>query len=182
MSQGTLLLLGAGRRPLIDIPDMDVIRLDADPLLEPDIVCTLGEEHIPLPEDSVDVAVAVHVLEHIGQQGDTAMWFDFWEDLYRVLKADGMVQFESPRAESVWAWADPGHTRALSAESFIFLAQASYRIPDSAISPYRISCDFEPVGFWGAGEHNFRGQLRAVKPLVPWWLDNAAVGATEVAV
>lgn len=182
-----VLHLGCGRKgrmvPLTVDRPLDVTSLDADPLLEPDIVCRLGAEPIPLPNDSVDLAVAFHVLEHIGRQGETAEWFSFFEDLYRVLTPGGELHFESPLYSSVWAWADPSHVRALSPQSFVFFNQDSYRDRDSGISPFRIRCDFVPSGFEGVpdsanphiaaseGHSSFRGVLIAKKPLEPWWTD-----------
>ena len=186
-----VLHLGCGRKgrdvPLIPEP-LDpylshVTTLDGDPFLEPDIVCELGVQPIPLPDDSVDIAVANHVLEHIGRQGETYEWFAFWEELYRVLVPDGELRFESPLYDSVWCYADPSHTRALSPQAFVFLAQDSYRIPGSAISPFRIRCDFVPAKpFQGVPDSNpeiaaieqfshFRGTLKAIKPLNLWWSD-----------
>lgn len=177
----TILHLGCGRKgrqPQINIPEgAEVISLDADARLEPDIVCCLGRDSIPLPTDSIDSAVAIHVLEHVGVQGDTTEWFHFWEELYRVLKPEGRLEFESPLWSGVWAWGDPSHVRALSPESFIFFGQDNYRIKESAISPFRIRCDFTPLSFTklalvkdGPAVH-FRGVLTAHKPLAPWWED-----------
>jgi len=158
-----------------------MVTLDADASLSPDVVCTLGVDPLPFANDSFDRAVAIHVLEHIGRQGDTVGWFQFWEELYRVLKPNGTISFESPLFSSVWAWADPSHTRALSPQSFVYFNQASYRLEPSSISPYRIRCDFEPAGpFEGILDGNlsiaavesrshFRGTLVAKKPLRPWW-------------
>lgn len=163
--------LGCGRKPRMT---SDMVTLDADPTLMPDVVCTLGVDPLPFVDDSVDQAIAIHVLEHIGRQGDTTGWFQFWEELYRVLKPNGTLTVESPLYSSVWAWADPSHTRALSPESFVFMNQDSYRVTPSAISPYRIRCDFEPALAYAlipdnAGGAHFRGVLRANKPLRPWW-------------
>jgi len=164
------LLLGCGRKT----GGLDVVTLDADANLRPDVVCTLGVDPLPFADDSVDAATAIHVLEHIGRQGETAGWFSFWEELYRVFKADATLVFESPLYSSVWAWADPTHTRALSPEAFVFFSQDSYRIADSAISPYRIQCDFVPLRPYellpdNAGGAHFRGVLQAKKPLRVWW-------------
>lgn len=177
----TILELGCGRMA----PRPNVIRLDADPRLEPDLVCTLGRDRIALPDNSVDVAYATHVLEHIGRQGETKEWFFFWEQLYRVLTPEGILVFESPLASSTWAWADPSHTRALTPESFTFLNQDAYRLPGSSISPFRIHCDFLLVGECryvrdvnptiAAREaySHFCGTLRARKPFWPWWAEKA---------
>jgi SAM-dependent methyltransferase len=178
-----VLHLGSGRKgrevPLVSEAKLHVTTLDADAFVRPDLVCELGVQPIPLPDNSIDVAVAVHVLEHIGKQGETPEWFAFWEELYRVLAPDGELRFESPLYDSTWAWADPSHTRALSPQAFVFFSQDSYRVPGSAISPYRIRCDFVPAEpFVGVPDSNpeiaaveqfshFRGTLRAVKPFRP---------------
>ena len=177
----TVLHLGCGRKKDERFghgDDVRIITLDADRENKPDIVCHLGRGTIPLPDNSVDQAIAIHVLEHIGRQGDTVEWFHFWEDLYRVLKPDGELHLLSPLWSSVWCWADPTHTRALSPQAFVFFSQDHYRIPGSAISPYRIHCDFEATqqfegipGEVGPEIEHFAGILRAKKPLRPWWED-----------
>lgn len=165
-----------------EYPFANVIDLDADAHGEPDLLCKLGRDRIDLDDDSVDVAVAIHVLEHIGVQGDTKEWFYFWEELYRVLKPGALLQFESPLYSSLWAWADPSHTRALSPPAFLYFAQDSYRIAGSHISPFRIECDFEAVRFEVQPDGNpeirehepfshLRGEMRAIKPLRRWWED-----------
>lgn len=176
-----VLHLGCGRKGAERFGSSDdttFITLDLEPDNLPDIVCCLGRDPIPLPDDSVDQAIAIHVLEHIGRQGETKEWFFFWEELYRVLKPEGELHFVSPLWSSVWCWADPQHTRALSPQAFVFFSQDHYRIEGSAISPYRIRCDFDatkefegiPGQDSGAIEH-FAGVLKAKKPLRPWWDD-----------
>jgi SAM-dependent methyltransferase len=166
--------------------DWRVLRLDASPEVQPDLLCVLGRDRIDLPDDSVHVALAMHVLEHIGRQGETAEWFHFWQELYRVMVPGGRVQLECPLASSLWAWADPTHTRALNEYSFLYLNQDAYRCGGS-IPDYRIQCDFVPVTEWArvpdAGNEDVRqkeavsflqGTLAARKPLKPWWEDVCA--------
>ncbi len=165
--------------------EAEVVNLDADARNKPDIVCELGRELIDLPDDSIDMAIAWHVLEHIGRQGDVAEWFAFWEDLYRVLKPGGLIYGECPYYTGIWAWSDPTHVRALSEHSFVFFNQDSYRIPDSAISPYRLACDFQFSGLRNmerghriVTDHKdprnqvLRFCLSARKPLLTWWAAN----------
>lgn len=166
-----ILHLGSGKTPLRNPTTDTVVTLDADERLTPDLVCCLGKNTIPLEDDSVDIAVAHHILEHIGRQGETTEWFFFWEELYRVLKPEGRLEFLAPLWNSVWAWADPSHTRALSPESFVFVGQDNYRIPGSAISPFRVRCDFKPIKFSQEPEGNFSGILVPLKPFVGWWED-----------
>lgn len=171
----------------MDTTDATVLHLDADAALQPDLVCRLGVDAIPLPDDSVDVVIAWHVLEHVGRQGETREWFQCWEELYRVLKPGGMLYGESPYYSGIWAWSDPTHSRAISEHSFVFFAQDSYRIAESAISPYRIRCDFQwasmpgmPKGFARIAHptdprvESLRFALIAKKPFFGWWESEAA--------
>ncbi len=164
--------------------------LDRDPSVEPDLLCNLGTQNIPLVDECVDVAIAWHVIEHIGGPGDATepqkAWFHFWEELYRVLKPNGWIYGESPNYDGIWAWSDPTHVRAMSEASFVFFNQDSYRIPESAISPYRIRCDFEWLALPGLPDGRtvivdpkdsrnrmLRFALKAKKPFHCWWHDAA---------
>jgi SAM-dependent methyltransferase len=174
--------IGCGKSDLklLDYPNAEFIRLDKEEHLHPDIICNIGKDRIPLDDDSVDIVTAIHCLEHIGKQGETKEWFYAMEEIYRILKPDGLLHFESPLYNSVWAWSDPEHTRAISPQSFVFFAQENYRIQDSRISPFRVKCDFIPVGFETYPDGNaeiaaiervshLRGDLKAIKPLKVWW-------------
>lgn len=166
------LLLGAGRKK-----ENGFTTLDQYKYLNPDIVCQLGVQKIPLQNDSVDYVKAIHVLEHIGKQGETADWFYFWEELYRIMKPNGELYFEAPKWNSVWGFADPSHVRLLSPESLVFFDQDSYRIKDNIISPFRINCDFKIIEYRDVGKTYYSdninefwsGKLMARKPLRTWW-------------
>jgi SAM-dependent methyltransferase len=189
-----VLHLGCGRKqwdadklfPYVGLamsPDgVTVTHLDADAALNPDLVCALGETPIPLPDNSIDLVVAWHVLEHIGRQGETAAWFQFWEDTYRVLKPNGWLYGESPYYSGIWAWSDPTHSRAISEHSFVFFNQDNYRLESSAISPYRIRADFQWLSLAGLDQGHtlitaatdarntvLRFALAAKKPFTGWW-------------
>jgi len=191
----TVLHLGCGRRKghaasgfALTIPGTGApypgaitwIDLDGNPDVTPDVVCVLGVDPIPLADDTVDFALASHVIEHIGEIGKVEGWFYFWEEVYRVLKPGGKVQFECPYYASCWAWADPTHIRAISTETFIYLNQDAYTVGGS-IPDYRPPFDFElsnvhlradegnaeiaarePVSF-------INGTLTARKPLNKYW-------------
>ncbi len=192
----TVLHIGCGRRKkpedigfALRLPDgsaydgpMTWLNLDGNPSVEPDVLCELGTQPIPLEDNSVDLAVAFHVIEHIGEIGKVEGWFYFWQELYRVLKPNGRVQFECPYATSIWAWADPTHIRAISEYTFLYLNQDAYRCGGS-IPDYRPPFDFalqdvrlrpdamnedvrqkEAISF-------INGVLVARKPLKPYWED-----------
>lgn len=190
-----ILHVGCGRKKLgaaallasvglqLTLPEThEVIHLDADARLEPDLVHTLGVGPLRLADDSIDVIIAWHVLEHVGQQGKTLVWFDAWREFYRVLKPGGFLYGESPYYTSIWAWSDPTHSRAISEHAFAFFNQENYRITPSAISPYRVRCDFRWLGMAGMERgfrvitdpndtriQSLRFALKAQKPFVGWW-------------
>ena len=162
------------------------IHLDANPDVRPDVVCTLGVDPIPLADNSVNLALAMHVLEHIGRQGEVGAWFQFWTELYRVLTPGGRLQFECPHHTSVWAWADPTHSRAISREVFTYLNQDAYKV-GGAIPDYRPPFDFV-LAEWVLKPDTQNAHIRAVegdttycagtlvarKPLRPYWeIDHA---------
>lgn len=189
----TVLHLGCGRRKTAADIGMEFadsqgvkydgtitwINLDGNPTVEPDVLCWLGRDRIDLPDDSVDLVIAMHVIEHIGEIGKTEAWFYFWEELYRVLKPNGRVQFECPYWNSVWAWADPTHVRAISEYTFLYLNQEAYKVGGS-IPDYRPKFDFQLMDWQLRPDCNpevkerengshINGILAARKPLNPYW-------------
>lgn len=190
----TLVHLGCGRKKLDAATLLEgcgfaarepyqVVHLDQDARLAPDVVCTLGVDPLPFSENSVDVLLAWHVLEHVGRQGEAAAWFQCFEEAYRVLVPGGLFLIGCPYYTGIWAWSDPTHTRAISEHSFVFFSQDAYRVPGSMISPYRLRCDLPitpipglPKG-WDLTTNRdpkdvmIRVALTARKPFVPWWED-----------
>lgn len=165
-----------------------LINLDMDPVVQPDLVCTLGRDRIDLPDDSVDLVIALHVIEHIGASpGDAAAWWQCWGELYRVMRPGARLQFECPYYSSLWAWADPTHVRAISEMTFLYLCQDAYRC-GGAIPDYRPPCDFTVEKMETIPDHTnenvrqmervsfIRGALAARKPFRPYWEDAAWAG------
>lgn len=155
------------------------LNLDGNPDVMPDVLCVLGRDHIPLPDNSVNLVVAQHVIEHIGEIGKTEAWFYFWEELYRVMKPNGRVQFECPYHTSLWAWADPTHVRPISEYTFLYLNQDAYTVGGS-IPDYRPKFDFQLMTWQLRPDSNadvrakeaashINGILVARKPLNPYW-------------
>jgi SAM-dependent methyltransferase len=171
------LLIGAGRRhvKMLIPPDRPeewtgLVKLDVNPDHAPDVVWDLEKTPWPFKDDTFDEVHAYEVLEHLGRQGDFRSFFAHFEEIWRVLKPGGYLCGTSPSIRSPWLWGDPGHTRAITRESFTFLSQREYRKQvDEAATPmsdYRFCYrgDFEWLPEW----LNDRGQtflyvLRAVK-------------------
>jgi SAM-dependent methyltransferase len=78
--------LGSGQRPFSSCPRCAWINVDSQPKWNPDI--TANGAHLPMIQnDSVDVVVAHHVLEHFGCGEASAMLRECW----RILKVGGSL-------------------------------------------------------------------------------------------
>ncbi|MDH3452780.1 MAG: class I SAM-dependent methyltransferase [Gammaproteobacteria bacterium] len=167
------LLLGGGARRSKHLhkpecPDWhDLTVLDMNSALQPDVVWDLTELPLPFEDNHFDEVHAYEVLEHTGQQGDYRFFFAQFADFWRLLKPQGLLLGTSPALESRWLWGDPGHTRAVTPESFMFLDQQSYvdNVGKSPMSDYRniYRADFKLV-FSQTSGGTFRYILQAVKP------------------
>lgn len=81
-----------------------------------DIVADLSHG-LPLPDDSVDRAYAVHVLEHF------AHWLPVADELHRVVRPQGVLHVVSPHWQHVNAVADPTHVSYFDVQTFKQLGQ-----------------------------------------------------------
>jgi hypothetical protein len=163
------LLLGCGtrRNNLFTQTWEELVTLDINPQVKPDIVHDLMDIPLPLKDDTIDEIHAYEVLEHTGQQGDWRFFFRQFSDFWRMLKPGGMLYGTSPSSTSKWIWGDPGHSRMISSEALSCLSQETYRrkVGVTSMSDYRFiyGADFEPLI---SREENdtFIYALRAVKP------------------
>lgn len=85
-----------------------------------------GDNSLDEEDNSVDLIMAHHLIEHIRHVDGEVIWFAFFEECWRVLKDNGRIDILSPHGDSLWAWADPGHTRAIYPETFIFFLAETY--------------------------------------------------------
>lgn len=144
-----------------------LVTLDMNNDHNPDFVHDLAVTPLPFGDDEFDEIHAYDTLEHVGQQGDWKFFFRQWSDFWRILKPGGLFLGISPHWSSPWAWGDPGHSRIISAESFVFLSQPNYA--QVGISPmtdyrfcYRADFDLLHSRVDEAKQHEF--VLQAVKP------------------
>ena len=147
----------------------ELVTLDMNRDHAPDVVHDLADLPLPFADGIFDEIHAYDVLEHVGAQGDWRFFFAQWADFWRLLKPDGLFFGVSPHPTSPWAWADPGHTRLICPESFVFLSQAQYaaQVGVTPMTDYRFCYggDFEAVHLLHhreTGQHEF--VLRAIKP------------------
>lgn len=92
----------------------DWINIDGDKQIEAEMHCELDTENpeIYLPDESVDLIYASHVLEHI--------WYlpQLKTELLRMLKPGGYIVVIVPEYTSLDAWGDDTHCRGFSSNSF----------------------------------------------------------------
>lgn len=140
--------------------------LDVDAGVKPDVVHDLNVTPYPFEDNSFDEIHAYEVLEHIGRQGDWRAFFDQFGELYRILKPGGLLVGTVPMWDSPWAWGDPGHTRVIPKQAFIYLRREEYalQIGKTAMADYRqwLKCDFETL-VASETEHQMGFILKALK-------------------
>ncbi len=123
----------------------------------------------PLEDDSVAEATCNHFVEHIPhlEPPEIALdgslraplrwqrsiekwgfvrdlWFDFWEEVHRVLVPGGIIKVHTPYYSSVRADQDPTHTRRITEASYSYVDQGWFQA-NNLCYPY--AADFEPVKF-----------------------------------
>jgi hypothetical protein len=97
--------------------------VDADIVLDLNMPHALSQQFDP---DTFDEVHAYEVVEHLGRQGDFESFFEFFSDVWEILKPNGFFVATVPSRYSPWLWGDPGHTRAILPETLTFLSQAEY--------------------------------------------------------
>lgn len=142
-----------GDQQATDFSDCELTTLDLVAAHGTDIVFDLnrvhrGEGPLPAADESFDEIHAYEILEHLGSPGAYEGWFREWREWYRVLRPGGLFCGTVPWWQSMWAWADPGHTRCLPPGAFVFLQQKQYeqQVGKTAMSDYRE---------WWPAPHNF---------------------------
>lgn len=114
--------LGCGYRGIDGYVGIDCIKTECT-----DIVHDLEDYPWPFDDNSVQEALIIHFLEHIGDLNA------FMDELYRVMKDGGIVGVEGPYWTSVGSWQDPTHKYALSQELFYYFDK---RFRDSQQMPH----------------------------------------------
>ena len=89
----------------------------------------------PFPDSHVDEVFCSHFIEHIVDL------IPFINELWRVMKPGGVVQFVAPYYTSVWASQDPTHKRFISEQTFAYFDKEWREA--NRLGHYPIVCDFK---------------------------------------
>jgi SAM-dependent methyltransferase len=94
--------------------------VDAVSLPGVDLVHDLEVTPYPLPESCADQIHLNHVLEHFEHP------LPIMEEVWRLARPHGLVLIRTPHYSGRYAWNDPTHHRAFSAESFRYFGENNY--------------------------------------------------------
>lgn len=155
-----VLLLGSGSEhgkrikfsesPEADFSSVDLVKLDIDPDMNPDVVHDLDVLPYPFVDNEFNEIHAYEVLEHCGRQGDGKFFFDQFAEFWRIIKPAGYMMISVPMWDSPLAWGVPDHKRVLPSEIFGFLSPRYYdNLGKPGFADYRKwlgTTYFEPIG------------------------------------
>lgn len=85
-----------------------------------DVVHDLNSPPYPFADNSADQIHMNHVLEHVP---DMMM---VMEEIWRVLKPEGLLHIRVPHCTGMLAWNDPTHRRSFTTESFDYFGENGY--------------------------------------------------------
>jgi SAM-dependent methyltransferase len=86
---------------------------------EPGVDIVQDLEEFPwkdLPDESVELAIASHVIEHINPA--KGIFINFMNEVWRILKPDGEFAIVTPYAGSPGYWQDPSHVNGCTENTF----------------------------------------------------------------
>jgi SAM-dependent methyltransferase len=94
--------LGGGENP-----QQGCVNMDRRDLPTVDVVHDWDDIPWPLPDASVSLLMASHVVEHVNPANNG--FLKFMDECWRVLKYDAQMMISTPYAGSPGYWADPTH-------------------------------------------------------------------------
>ena len=106
--------LGCGRHKMAGY-----VNVDHEPLESPDIVCDLTVGRWPFDDNSVDGALASHILEHLPGEG----FFHFMRELWRVSKPGAVTEIVLPHPSHDLFLNDPTHCRPIMPGTMIMFSR-----------------------------------------------------------
>jgi hypothetical protein len=125
----------------------EFVTCDYDPLAEPDYLINLETDTFPFPDNSVEVVVAHHILEHLGEG-----YFHCLKELYRVCKHGALIDIRVPHHRHDYFVDDPTHRRPITIGGLLLFSKKHNRVckeqgaASSRLGDY-FDVDFEILDF-----------------------------------
>lgn len=94
------------------------VTLDYDPLTEPDYVVNLEKDVFPFEDNTVEVVIAHHVFEHLGEG-----YFHCLKELYRVCKHGATIDVRVPHYRHDYFFDDPTHRRPITVGGLLLFSR-----------------------------------------------------------
>jgi SAM-dependent methyltransferase len=111
-----------------------------------DVVHDLNVYPWPFEDESVDELETSHYIEHIPHESDTPGKDGlscFMDECFRILKPGGKLLVVAPYYNSIRAWQDPTHRRAISEATFLYYNK-EWRATNG-LDHYKIDSDYDFV-------------------------------------
>jgi SAM-dependent methyltransferase len=138
--------VGCGWRKLPGSVGMDILKFPGV-----DVVHSFNTFPWPFADNTFDVILMNHALEHVGDVVATM------EELHRILKSGGRAVLQVPYFRCIDAYNDPTHTHFFTARTL------DYFIKGAGLSKYEYSNKlFEKRGWWYGWPHPSKNPARQV--------------------
>jgi SAM-dependent methyltransferase len=118
--------------------------LDISLVGAPDVIHDLNVTPYPLPSESFELIVCLHVLEHVEQLVETTT------ELHRLLRPGGLLFVEVPYFTSVHFFTDPTHKHAFTTRSFDYYVEGT-PVSKFGYSPARFTKERVEIVVPGSG-------------------------------
>lgn len=135
------------------------VTCDYDPLENPDYLVNLETDPLPFEDNSVEVVVAHHILEHLGEG-----YFHCLKELYRVCKHGATIDIRVPHHRCDYFYDDPTHRRPITIGGLLLFSKKHNKIcreqgaASSRLGDY-FDVDFEILDFEHTPSKHYRQEF-----------------------
>lgn len=137
--------LGCGRKVFKN----NFINADISQLAEADIICDF-EQSLPFKNNVFDGIYADNIIEHLSDV------IKIMNEIWRVLREDGLLEIIVPHEKSCWANADPTHKNRFNEFSFEYFLKNSRVVDKRLKESYGISTAFSLCKFFYSDSYDGR--------------------------